>query len=344
MTGYKSICIEESVRVVVQLGYNRWEQGMKVYIGLDIGGTKILGALYNQKGESLKRVKKKTKAAEGIETVISQIYKVVDDLLQDKQLILQGIGAGSPGIVKDEAFVTFSPNIPFRDFDLGTLMRERYQVPFVLGNDVNVAMYGEWKASDMKKAKSVLGLFVGTGVGGAIIIDEKLYVGRGGAAEFGHMVVNPEGAYCGCGSQGCLEAYASKSGIQNAIKGQLRKGRVSTLEKYMEADGAVIKSSSLKRAYEENDTLALEVLNRAIYYLGIAVGSLINQFHPDLIIMGGGIMESMGEILLPKVIAEAERHTMPGMLSDVKFDLSHLSDDAGIYGAYALIRDKLENI
>jgi len=321
---------------------------MKVYIGLDIGGTKILGSLYSETGESIKRVKKKTKASEGLDVVIAQIYKVIDELLsnseamENEQFSLLGIGAGSPGIVKDQGIVAFSPNIPFRNFNLAALIEGKYNVPFVLGNDVNVAMFGEWKATNMKEAKNVLGLFVGTGVGGAIIIDGKLYVGKGGAAEFGHMVVNPEGAYCGCGSQGCLEAYASKTGIQSAIKGQLRKGRSSSLKTYLKSDGAVIKSSSLKRAFDENDTLAVEVINRAVYYLGIAVGNLINQFHPDLIILGGGIMESMGEDLLPKIVKEAERHAMPGLMTDVAFKLSHLSDDAGIYGAFEMIKNKIE--
>lgn len=314
---------------------------MKAYIGLDIGGTKILGSLYSEEGQSIKRLKKKTKAAEGLDKVMGQIYKVIDGLLEEEDIDLLGIGAGSPGLVKDESIVTFSPNIPFRDFDLGAHIKSKYKVPFVLGNDVNVAMYGEWKAADLKDARNVLGLFVGTGVGGAIIIDGKLYTGRGGAAEFGHMVVSPEGAYCGCGSQGCLEAYASKSGIQNAIKGQLRKGRSSVLKAYMEADGAVIKSSSLKKAYAEGDILAKEVIDRAIYYLGISVGTLINQFHPDLIIMGGGIMESLGDEMLGGIIAEAERHAMPGIMKEVAFELSHLSDDAGIYGAYALIKDHI---
>ncbi len=313
---------------------------MKVYIGLDIGGTKILGSLYSENGESIKRIKKKTKAADGLDTVMNQIYKVIDGLLESiEEIELIGIGAGSPGIVKEGSIVTFSPNIPFRDFDLGALIKEKYSVPFILGNDVNVAMYGEWKASNTSEARNVLGLFVGTGVGGAIIIDGKLYVGKGGAAEFGHMVVNPEGAYCGCGSQGCLEAYASKTGIQNAIRGQLRKGRPSVLKEFMQADGSVIKSSSLKRAYDVKDKLAVEVIERAVYYLGLSVGTLINQFHPDLIILGGGIMESLGDEMLDNIVAEAERHAMPGIMDDVAFELSHLSDDAGIYGAYELIKD-----
>lgn len=313
---------------------------MEVYIGLDIGGTKILGALYNEQHEVIARVKKKTKAADGIEAVMVQVYKVVDSIMEEVLNLkadLKGIGAGCPGIVVDESIITFAPNIPFRNFNLGELMRERYDVPFVLGNDVNVAMFGEWKASEVEGAKDVLGVFVGTGVGGALILDGKLYVGQGGAGEIGHMVLNPGGITCGCGSHGCLEAYASKTGIQKAIVAGIRKGRESVLNEYLEKDGAIIKSSSLEKAYAAKDALAVEVIEDAMGYLGLAVANLVNIFHPDLIIMGGGVMESMGEELMPLMIREAARHTMPGMIDDVRFELSHLSDDAGIFGAYQLI-------
>ncbi len=314
---------------------------MKAYIGLDIGGTKILGALYNKSHVAVKKVKKKSKAAEGIDAVTKQIFNVIDSLLKESDIELMGIGAGSPGIVVNESTITFSPNMPFDNFDLGAVIKKRYKVPFVLGNDVNVAMFGEWKASNIVDAKNVLGLFVGTGVGGAIIMDEKLYTGQGGAGELGHMILNPGGITCGCGSHGCLEAYASKTGIQKAIVAGIRKGRKSVLEEYLEQDGAIIKSSSLEKALKEGDSLAVDVIDDAAYYLGIAVANLVNIFHPDLVIMGGGVMESIGETFLPKVLKEAKRHAMTGLLDDVRFELSHLSDDAGIFGAYQLILDKI---
>lgn len=270
-----------------------------------------------------------------------QIFNVIDSLLKESDIELMGIGAGSPGIVVNESTITFSPNMPFDNFDLGAVIKKRYKVPFVLGNDVNVAMFGEWKASNIVDAKNVLGLFVGTGVGGAIIMDEKLYTGQGGAGELGHMILNPGGITCGCGSHGCLEAYASKTGIQKAIVAGIRKGRKSVLEEYLEQDGAIIKSSSLEKALKEGDSLAVDVIDDAAYYLGIAVANLVNIFHPDLVIMGGGVMESIGETFLPKVLKEAKRHAMTGLLDDVRFELSHLSDDAGIFGAYQLILDKI---
>ncbi len=313
---------------------------MKGYIGLDIGGTKILGAIFDESGKIIKKVKKKTKAQEGIEQVIKQIYKVTDELLEEKFDLL-GIGAGSPGIILDESVVAFSPNIPFRDFDLGKKMKQRYKVPFVLGNDVNVGMFGEWKKANVKGAKNILGLFIGTGIGGAIIIDKKLYTGQGGAAELGHIVVEPGGAKCGCGSLGCLEAYSSKTGIQNAIEDFLQDGEKSVLSQHIGENKAIFSSSDLKKAYDDKDAVAVKVMDQAVYYIGVATGSLINIFHPDLIIFGGGIIEAMGEPMLLAIKEEAEHHVMPTLFKDVRFDLSHLGDEAGIYGAYYLIKDNI---
>jgi glucokinase len=309
---------------------------MKNYIGLDIGGTKILGVLYDEKGNPISKSKKKTKASEGIEVVMEQIVKVIDDLIEDNTVELAGIGAGIPGLVTDGGIITFSPNIPLRDFNLRKVLNKKYDVPVVIGNDVNVAMFGEFKYLNRSDLKHVLGLFVGTGVGGAIIIDGKLYQGQGAAAEFGHMVVNSDGVFCGCGSQGCLEAYASKWAIQEFLRSQIKKGRKSTLKDILETDD-VIKSSAIEKAYSEGDEITVEAIDRAIRYLGIALGSLINLFNPQMIILGGGMMESMGKTLLSKLIEESELHAMPGLMKTVEFKLSELGDDAGVYGAYQLI-------
>ncbi|MBF4692618.1 ROK family protein [Fusibacter ferrireducens] len=315
---------------------------MNKWIGLDIGGTKILGALYGEDNKSIAQSKKKTKAQEGVEIVMEQVFKVIDALYEtipkDETSTLLGIGIGVPGIVTTDGIVKFSPNIPFKDFELKSLIEKRYQVPVSVGNDVNVAMFGEYKFISDPANKNVLGLFVGTGIGGAIIIDGELYVGQGAAAEFGHIVVNADGAFCGCGAQGCLEAYASKTAMQRYVETQLSKGRLSVLKDFHEKDGAVIKSSTLQKAYEANDTLAVEVIQYASKYLGIAIGSLVNMFHPDLFILGGGIMESLGKEMMPLVLKEAERHAMPSLLDSVRFEISKLGDDAGIYGAFQLIK------
>ena len=309
---------------------------MKGVIGLDIGGTKVLGALYDFDGKMLAKIKKKTKADEGIEVVIKQIFKVVDGLLETEHVDLSAIGIGVPGLVNDSGEVLFSPNIPFVNFKLGQTISQKYNAKAVVGNDVNVAMYGEYKHLNDKALKNVLGVFVGTGVGGAIILDGKLYIGQGSAAEFGHMVVNVDGAYCGCGAQGCLEAYASKTAIQKYISKQVTKGRKSMLMDMLEDDGPVMKSSTLQKAYEADDSLAIEVVGRTAKYLGVAAGNLVNLFHPQVIIFGGGVIESMGSALLDMTALEARQHAMPGMIEQVEFKQSSLGDEAGIYGAYCL--------
>ncbi len=310
-------------------------------IGLDIGGTKILGLLYDKNGKEIAREKKKTKANEGLDIVMQQVYKVVDELIKNTDDSVDGIGVGVPGLVDEKGTVLFSPNIPFRNFELSKLIGKRYGVPVYVGNDVNVAMYGEWKHIGDDSSKDVLGLFIGTGIGGAIIIDGKLYVGQGSAAEFGHMVVSADGAYCGCGAQGCLEAYASKTAMQTYIEKQIAKGRNTKLAALLAEDGPVLKSSSLRKAYDEKDELAVEVIDRASRYLGIAVGSLVNLYHPQQIILGGGVMEAIGEVLLEKTLKEAALHAMPGMLATVKFSISVMGDEAGVYGAYQLMRNQL---
>lgn len=313
---------------------------MNGYIGLDIGGTKILGVLYNEDGDGICREKKKTRADEGIDTVMNQIFAVVDTLLENRDISLRGIGAGAPGIIRDEGYISFSPNIPFKDFDMKAAVEKRYGCPFVLGNDVNVGMFGEWKYTGLERAKCVIGLFVGTGIGGAIIINGELLVGQGGAGEMGHMIVNSEGAFCGCGTRGCLEAYASKTAMQKLITAQIKKGRKSSLATVIE-EGGVIKSKSLVKAFEEGDSVVVSVIEQSIHYLGIAVASYVNIFHPDIFIFGGGIIEAFGQPILDRIVEEAGIHAMPGLVADVDFRSAELGDDAGVYGGYSLIRSKL---
>ena len=315
---------------------------MRVIIGLDIGGTKILGALYDVDGNVISKIKKKTKSNEGLEMVMKQVDKVIDGLIKAEGIELLGIGIGVPGLVNEQGEVLFSPNIPFRDFKLEKRISESYRVPVVVGNDVNVAMFGEYKHLNDVKLNDVLGIFVGTGVGGAIILGGNLFVGQGSAAEFGHMVVNVDGAYCGCGAQGCLEAYASKTAMQKYILKQLGKGRMSVLKDYLEEDGAVMKSSSLKKALDVKDELALDVVERTAKYLGVAIGNLVNLFHPQMIILGGGVIESLEVELVDRAIREARLHAMPGLMDSVELKMSTLGDEAGVYGAYRLAREKLK--
>lgn len=308
---------------------------MKGYIGLDIGGSKILGILYDAQENVVLKIKKKSKAHEGKDVVLQQIDKVIQGLMADKTYEVMAIGAGVPGLVDDQGVVLFSPNLSFRQFDLKGHIASRYGVPTYVGNDVNVAMYGEYMKLARPGVKNVIGIFVGTGVGGALILGGELYTGQGAAGEIGHMVIQNDGARCGCGNYGCLEAYASKTAITGYIKSHMGRGAKSELEVL---DEAILKSSLLKASYEEGDALVVEAVMRAARALGVGIGSLINLFHPDQIILGGGVMEALGEAMMPEIIINAKVNTMPGLLESVSIDRSILKDEAGTYGAYQLGR------
>jgi glucokinase len=311
------------------------------YIGIDLGGTKILGALFDDKGTVLYKNKKKTKAKNGIKTVEEQLFSLIDDLLKKSEKdTVKAIGIGVPGLVDIKTgTVKFAPNIAMDNYPIGNLIKEKYGIDVFVGNDVNVGTLGEWKYSLEGKASNFIGIFIGTGIGGGIIIDNKLYTGSGGVAgELGHMSVDSNGAICGCGSRGCLEAVASKTGIQNEIRARIKRGETTDIKESLEKEG-ILKSGPLKEAYDKNDKVVKESVDRAAEYLGVGIANLINIFDPEAIVFGGGVIEELGDVILPIVKEKASRYAMRSIFENVKFEKAKLGDDAGIMGAFVLAQE-----
>ncbi len=314
----------------------------KKHICLDIGGTKVLGALLDEKDNITFKVKKKTKADKGLEKIEERIIDVVDEVIKesgvDKKEIA-AIGAGAPGVINEETGeIIYAPNLPWNKYDIKKVMENKFGIPFYIGNDANMGMLGEWKYGIAAKKENVVGLFIGTGVGGGLIINNKLFAGkRHDAGELGHMTLNTEGPYCNCGQRGCLEAYASKIAITREIKVQIERGRKTVLKDLMEND-VIIKSKALKEAIDAKDGVALEVMDRAIYYLAAGTGNLINIFSPDMVVLGGGVLESLGDYIMPKIKDYVKRFTLPEVLKGTEIVRSALGDDAIIYGSLAIIK------
>ncbi len=313
---------------------------MKKYISLDVGGSNINYALYDEKGDKLYNSKKKTKAINGKDFVIDRICEIIDELMEKGKKNIEGICISIPGIIEDNATIVFCPNIPFYNINLKQIVEKKFKVPTLIENDVNAAMWGEWRNTS-KHYNNGIGLFVGTGVGGAIIINDKLYNGKGGAGEIGHMNVVKDGIMCGCGLQGCLESYVSKSGMMKIIELESKKEEKSLLYKFLKEDGSVIKSSSILKAYEKGDKLAKNLVYRSAEYLGSAIGTLVNIFNPDLFILGGGVMESIGEYMFDDILYHAKESAMSSLRDDIKIVSTKLGDDAGIKGGYYLIKEYL---
>lgn len=318
----------------------------KYFICLDIGGTKVLGAIFDSHRKLVHRVKKKTKSGgDDSANIENTIIKLVKELLSDFKIKISdvyAIAAGAPGVINiEKGIVLFSPNLPWKNYAIKKAIEDEFHVPFFIGNDVNVGVYGEWKYGAAMGKKQVVGLFVGTGMGSGLILDGQLYTGfNDKGAECGHMILNPEGPKCNCGQRGCLEAFSSKQGIIDYAKTQIARGRKTSLEKAI--DKGILKSKALKAAYEEGDEVAVEAIDRACHYLAIGIGNLINTFSPEVVILGGGVIEAMGNVFLPKILKEVDLYSMPSIRDTVEIKNVALGDDSILYGALAMIDDMLK--
>ncbi len=312
-------------------------------ICLDVGGTKVLGAIFNEKDEIIYRLKKRSKSqGEGSADVEKVIISVVEEMIQESGIDrseLNAIASCAPGVIdQSKGIVLFTPNLPWRNYDIAGAMRKRFGVPFFVGNDVNLGVLGEYKFGAGRGYKNIVGFFPGTGMGGGLILNGELFTGNQfKAAEYGHMILDPEGPLCGCGQRGCLEAFSSKKGMSEYIRQQVSRGRECMLAEDVK-DGAIFRSKKLKKALAAGDKVATEAVDRACHYLAIATGNMINTISPDLVLYGGGIMEAMGDLWLEKILAEVDRYCMPSIRSTVELKVATLGDDSILYGDLAMIK------
>ncbi len=311
-------------------------------ICLDVGGTKVLGAIFNEKDEIIYRLKKRSKSGgEGAADVEKVIVDVVEEMIAESGIDrskLNAIASCAPGVIdQDTGVVLFTPNLPWRNYDLAGAMRKKFGVPFHVGNDVNLGVLGEYKFGAARGYKNVVGFFVGTGMGGGLILNGSLYTGHQfKAAEYGHMILDPEGPLCNCGQRGCLEAFSSKQGMTAYIRQQVARGRETMMAEAVQE--GVFRSKKLKKALAAGDAVAVEAVDRACHYLAIATGNMINTFSPDLVLYGGGVIEAVGEIFLEKVLKEVDRYCMTAIRPTVDIKIAELGDDSILYGDLALIK------
>ncbi len=317
----------------------------KYRICLDVGGTKVLGAIFNEKREIVHRLKKKSKGEGSLtQNIESVIISVVEEMLQESGISKKdviAIASCAPGVIdQDNGIVLFTPNLPMRNYNMREAMEKKFGIPFFVGNDVNLGVLGEYRYGAARGYHNVVGLFVGTGMGGGLILNDTLYTGHlFKGAELGHMVLDPEGPLCGCGQRGCLEAFSSKSGMSAYIRQQVSRGRESLLAP--EVENGVFRSKKLKKALAAGDAVAQEAVDRSCHYLAVAAGTLINIFSPDLVLFGGGVIEALGDLYLRKVLTEIDRYCMTAIRPSVELKIADLGDDSVIYGCLALSEESI---
>ncbi len=317
---------------------------MKKYsIGIDLGGTKILIALVDREtGEVLHHVKKKTKKDKGPKNIIKKMLEGIDELLEESGKTLDdisSIGVGAAGqIDRQNGLLIAAANLDCYDLNIKGILSEKFNIPVFVGNDVEIAAIGEQKFGAGKGCNDFVCVFVGTGVGSAIIKDGKIITGATGTAgEIGHIIVDLNGRQCSCGAHGCLEAYASRSAIERRIEGALKKGRKSCILDYLET-GKSITSSMIQKSIEREDELVLQCVTEASEYLSGGIASIINFINPELVILGGGLIEAV-DYFYQKTIKKARAKSLPVPAEKIQFKKAMLGDYSGVIGA-AFLQDR----
>lgn len=313
-----------------------------LFVGVDVGGTKVAAALVDSRGEILARDKSATPRGATAKQILKVVCGLIEGVVASKGLKLKrlgGIGVGAPGIVSpDGREVVFAPNIDLSGYPLAAKLEKRLGVDVVMGNDVNLGVLGERWLGAAKDASDLVGIFPGTGVGGGVVVNGRLLWGAHGAgAELGHLIVEPGGPLCGCGNRGCLEALASRSAIERDIRAAVKAGERSVITE-LAGDLSVIKSKALAKALKKKDPVVTRVVGAAARHLGQACVSLRHVFDPELFVLGGGVIEACGEHILPVVQKALDRDPFFKKVGRCKAVPSTLGDDAVILGAVALVR------
>lgn len=318
-------------------------------VGVDMGGTKILSAVIDAEGNILGTAKVPTKADEGTSVVIDRIADAIQKAIGKSgvnKASIEAVGIGAPGPLDPETgVVIFAPNLGWRDVPLKAELEARVGIPTFVDNDVNVGTLGEHAFGAGKGVQNIVGIFVGTGIGGGIILHGELFHGASKTAgEIGHIIVKADGPRCGCGVRGCLEALASRTAMtkqfQKAIE---KKGKKSVISKLTNGDLSAIRSGVLAKAIRANDKLTLKVFREATKYLGVGIGSIVNFLNPEMIILGGGVVEALDDTFLDNIRAAAEKYALPNTLDGVQIVRAELGDNSGILGAAALARQRFFN-
>ena len=312
-------------------------------IGVDIGGTNISIALVDAKGNIKNKVKISTEIDKDsgfvIKTIIENIKLIIKDISAKN---LTGIGIGAAGQIDHEnGMIQFSPNLHWRNVHIVKEIRNKFKLPVAIDNDANVACYGEFLFGAGQGASNVICVTLGTGVGGGIIIDRKIYRGiNGSAGEIGHITVESNGRKCNCGNRGCMEAYVGAPHIKERTLEKIKSGRHSIIVKLVNGSLNKITPKRLEEAALYRDKLALEIWQETGFYLGTGLASLINILNPEKIIIGGGVAKA-GPVLFDPLRDALRTYAGLSFVAGLRVVPAALGGEAGLVGAAALLREQI---
>lgn len=318
-------------------------------IGIDLGGTKILAAVIDKDGLILSRAKKRTKAEKGEDSVLKRLVSASHEAMDTagvKPEQVMGIGMGCPGPLNPvKGIIHEAPNLGWKDFHLKEAMENALGLQTHLFNDVNAGTWGEYKLGAGQGCNSCIGVFVGTGIGGGIVIDGKLHDGASFCAgEVGHICLDPNGPVCGCGARGCMEAFASRTALTRDIWTEIKRGKKSVISDSVKKSGEQIRSKILRDAYLGGDEVVCKTIDNSLNYLADGLTSIVHILNPEKIILGGGVVEALGEVYMEKVSQRMKRRAFKSMMAPLEIVEARLGDDAGILGAGLLGLQAIETL
>jgi len=312
-------------------------------IAVDLGGTQIRAARYLAGGMQELRVALPTGAEDGPEAVLQRIRSAIQQVWPKNERVA-GIGIGAPGPVDyKRGIVRFAPNIPgFNQIPLRDKLVEAFDVPVFAGNDADVAALGEYRFGAGQGVSSMIYLTISTGIGGGIIIDNKLFTGGNGmGGEIGHMVMDVNGVRCGCGSRGCLETLASGTAIARMARERLEEGATSLIRDLVGGDLTRVTAKEVNQAAQQGDPLAIELFELAGTYLGAAIVSLMYVINPALFVFGGSVTQA-GELLFAPMRRAIEERAPAIYRENLRLTTAALGGDVGLWGALALALSELD--
>ena len=312
---------------------------MRYVVGIDLGGTNIVVGTVAEDGSELHGlVSEPTMPEQGSDAVVARIVKLARaSLAEARGKTVAGVGIGSPGPLDTaRGLVLLTPNLGWTNFPLRDRITEALVLPATLDNDANCAIFGEWWRGAARGAEHVVGLTIGTGIGGGIVLHGEIYHGTSDiAGEIGHMTIDSTGRRCKCGNYGCLEAYASGPAIAaRAVEG-VEAGAETSLPDYVRGDLRQITAQVVYEAAHDGDEYAREVVHDTAKVLGAGVANIINIFNPQVVVICGGVTLAGDQLFVP-LRSEVKRRAFKPAANACRIVPGELTGTAGVYGAAAV--------
>lgn len=314
---------------------------MSYYVGIDLGGTNIVAGVVDKNYNIIAKAKCKTNSERGFEAIVNDMSHLAVEAVERAKLTMEDIawvGVGAPGTInQDTGVVEYSNNLDWYDVPLKAMMQERLQKEVHMDNDANAAAYGEYVAGSAKDADIAIMVTLGTGVGGGVVIGNKVYTGFNFAgAELGHSVIIKDGRQCTCGRKGCLETYASATGLITTTKEAMDADKSSIMWEMIKEEGGHISGKTAFMASDKGDKAGKVAVDKYISDLACGITNIINIFQPNILCIGGGVSHEGDALFQPlKAIVEKEVYSRNSK-NNTEIVLATLGGDAGLIGAALL--------